>query len=84
MNASDMNDGNIVSERGRQAAIEMFGPGGDAFMERNNRRWADRVDPDWARIMNEFIIDGLYSRNVLSTDVRELCAVAALTVLVMT
>jgi 4-carboxymuconolactone decarboxylase len=62
----------------------MFGPGGDAFMERNNRRWAERVDPDWARIMNEFIINGMYSRNVLPTDVRELCAVAALTVLART
>jgi 4-carboxymuconolactone decarboxylase len=73
--------GDYLSERGRQAAVEMFGPGGDAFMERNNRRWAERVDPDWARIMNEFIINGCYSRNILPTDVRELCAVAALTVL---
>ena len=50
-------------------------------MERNNRRWAERVDADWARIMSEFIINGCYSRNILPTDVRELCAVAALTVL---
>ena len=76
--------GDYLSERGRQAAIEMLGSGGDAFMERNNRRWAERVDPDWARIMNEFIINGCYSRNILPTDVRELCAVAALTVLART
>lgn len=76
-----MNDGNYVTERGRQAAIEMFGPGGDEFIERNNRRWAERVDADWARIMSEFIMNGCYSRNILPTPVRELCAVAALTAL---
>ncbi|MEO5839807.1 MAG: carboxymuconolactone decarboxylase family protein [Acidimicrobiales bacterium] len=79
-----MTGGEYVTERGRQAAVEMFGPGGDTFMERNNRRWAERVDPDWARIMSEFIINGCYSRNILPTDVRELCAVAALTVLART
>ena len=84
MSDGESASGNYVSERGRQAAVEMFGPGGDEFMERNNRRWADRVDADWARIMNEFIINGCYSRNILPTDVRELCAVAALTVLART
>ena len=79
-----MSDGNYVTERGRQAAIEMFGPGGDEFMERNNRRWAERVDEDWARIMSEFIMNGCYSRNILPTAVRELCAVAALTALART
>ena len=70
-----MTDENYLSERGRQASVEMFGPGGDSFMERNNRRWAERVDADWARIMSEFIINGCYSRNILPTDVRELRAV---------
>lgn len=70
-----------LSDRGRQAATEMFGAGGPELMERNNRRWADRVDADWARIMRGFIIEGCYSRNVLPTATRELCAVAALTVL---
>ena len=82
--SEDARSGDYLTERGKQAAIEMFGPGGDTFMERNNRRWADKVDPDWARIMNEFIINGCYSRNILPTDVRELCAVAALTVLART
>lgn len=76
-----MDDFEYLTERGRQAAIEMFGPGGDRFMEKNNRRWADRVDPDFARIVNEFLMEGFYSRNVLPTAQRELCAVAALTVL---
>jgi 4-carboxymuconolactone decarboxylase len=84
MESDDIPGGEYVSERGRRAAVEMFGAGGDAFMEGNNRRWAERVDPDWARIMSEFIINGCYSRNILPTDVRELCAVAALTVLART
>jgi 4-carboxymuconolactone decarboxylase len=84
MESDDIPGDEYVSERGRRAAVEMFGAGGDAFMERNNRRWAERVDPDWARIMSEFIINGCYSRNILPTDVRELCAVAALTVLART
>lgn len=84
MDSDDIPGGEYVSERGRRAAVEMFGAGGDAFMERNNRRWAERIDPDWARIMSEFIINGCYSRNILPTDVRELCAVAALTVLART
>lgn len=79
-----VSDDNYMSQRGRQAAIEMFGPGGDEFMERNNRRWAERVDADWARIMSEFIMNGCYSRNILPTPVRELCAVAALTALART
>jgi len=70
-----------LSEEGRRAAREMFGPEGPALMERNNGRWAERVDADWARIMNEFIINGCYARDVLPTATRELCAVAALTVL---
>jgi 4-carboxymuconolactone decarboxylase len=84
MESDDIPGDEYVSERGRRAAVEMFGAGGDAFMERNNRRWAERVDPDWARIMSEIIINGCYSRNILPTDVRELCAVAALTVLART
>lgn len=76
-----MDDFEYLTERGRQAAIEMFGPGGDRFMEKNNRRWAERVDGDFAGIMNRFLIEGFYSRNILPTAQRELCAVAALTVL---
>jgi 4-carboxymuconolactone decarboxylase len=71
----------IVSERGRRAANEMFGPGGDARMEANAQSWVTRVDADWARIITGFVIDGMYSREVLPTSTRELCAVAALTVL---
>jgi 4-carboxymuconolactone decarboxylase len=71
----------IVTDRGRRAANEMFGPGGDDYFEANAQRWVSRVDADWARIINGFVINGLYSRQVLPTSTRELCAVAALTVL---
>lgn len=77
----DEGDYRFLTERGRAEARAMFGPKGDRLMERNNKRWAERVDDDWARIMNAYIIEGLYSRGVLSTAQRELCAVAALTVL---
>jgi 4-carboxymuconolactone decarboxylase len=70
-----------LSDDGKRAATEMFGPDGPALMERNNQRWAERVDADWARIINELIINGCYARDVLPTATRELCAVAALTVL---
>jgi 4-carboxymuconolactone decarboxylase len=71
----------IVTDRGRRAANEMFGAGGDAHMEANAQRWVSRVDADWARIISGFVINGLYAREVLPTSTRELCAVAALTVL---
>src|ERR1039458_3922055 len=76
-----MDKDRYLTERGRRAAREMFGDGGDDFMESHNRGWADQVDADWARIMNEYLMEGLYSRDVLPTSTRELCAVAALTVL---
>ena len=76
-----MDNDQYLTERGRRAAREMFGEGGDDFMERHNRGWADQVDADWARIMNEYLMEGLYSRDILPTSTRELCAVAALTVL---
>ncbi|HEY2303743.1 MAG TPA: carboxymuconolactone decarboxylase family protein [Acidimicrobiales bacterium] len=76
-----MDEERYLTERGRQAARQMFGDGGDDFMERHNQEWAERVDADWARIMTQFLMEGLYSRDVLPTSTRELCAVAALTVL---
>ncbi len=76
-----MPEDRYLTERGRRAAREMFGDDGDEFMERRNRTWAERVDGDWARIVNQYLMEGLYSRHVLPTPTRELCAVAALTVL---
>jgi 4-carboxymuconolactone decarboxylase len=73
--------GPYVTPAGARAATEMFGEGGDEFMEQNARRWAERVDDSWARIINGWIINGCYARGVLSTATRELCAVAALTAL---
>ena len=73
--------GPYVTPAGARAATEMFGDGGDEFMERNAERWATRVDESWARIINGWIINGCYARGVLPTATRELCAVAALTAL---
>jgi alkylhydroperoxidase/carboxymuconolactone decarboxylase family protein YurZ len=50
-------------------------------MERNAEVLARKVDENWAHIHNDYVMNGMYSRRVLSTAVRELCAVAALTVL---
>jgi 4-carboxymuconolactone decarboxylase len=42
---------------------------------------ATRVDDSWAHIHHDYVMNGMYSRGALSTATRELCAVAALTVL---
>jgi 4-carboxymuconolactone decarboxylase len=73
--------GPYLTPAGARAATEMFGDGGDEFMERNAERWAERVDESWARIINGWIINGCYARGVVPTGTRELCAVAALTAL---
>jgi 4-carboxymuconolactone decarboxylase len=73
--------GPYLTPAGARAATEMFGDGGDEFMERNAQRWTERVDESWARIINGWIINGCYARGVLPTAIRELCAVAALTAL---
>ncbi len=73
--------GPYITERGGSTADELFGEGGHAYMERNAETLAERVDESWARIHNDYVMNGMYSRGVLSTAVRELCAVAALTVL---
>lgn len=39
-----------------------------------------RSDQHWATIYFDWVINGMYSRNVLPQNIRELCAVAALTV----
>ena len=70
-----------VTPAGAQAAFEMFGDGGPEQMEGNAQRWVTRVDESWASIITGYIINGMYARNVLPTATRELCAVAALTVL---
>jgi 4-carboxymuconolactone decarboxylase len=73
--------GPYITERGGRTADELFGEGGREYMERNAEALARRVDENWAHIHNDYIMNGMYSRGVLSTAVRELCAVAALTVL---
>jgi 4-carboxymuconolactone decarboxylase len=70
-----------VSEGGALAAFEMLGAGGPEQFEANAERWVARVDESWARIITGYVINGMYARGVLPTSTRELCAVAALTVL---
>jgi 4-carboxymuconolactone decarboxylase len=40
-----------------------------------------RFDASWAEMFRQYVLDGMYVREVLSQRDRELCAVAALTVL---
>jgi len=39
------------------------------------------LDPEWAELFRVYVLDGMYVRNVIDQKTRELCAVAALTVL---
>jgi 4-carboxymuconolactone decarboxylase len=70
-----------ITDRGRGAIGDMFGVDPGTMLESYAQRLQERTDEDCARIMVSFITEGMYSRQVLSTAQRELCAVAALTVL---
>ena len=70
-----------ITGQGGRTADELFGEGGRERMERNAERWVERADESWARIHTDYVMNGMYSRGVLPTSVRELCAVAALTAL---
>jgi alkylhydroperoxidase/carboxymuconolactone decarboxylase family protein YurZ len=72
---------NYHSERGTVIAKEMFGPNGDELSEDSYRRFASQVDEDYARIICDFGMNGMYARPALSTEIRELCFIAALTVM---
>lgn len=39
------------------------------------------LDPDWTELFREYVLDGMYRREVVDQRTRELCAVSALTVL---
>ena len=39
------------------------------------------LDPTWAELFRTYVLDGMYTREVLDQRTRELCAVAALAVL---
>jgi 4-carboxymuconolactone decarboxylase len=73
--------GAYITETGSHTADELFGPGGRERMERNGQRWAERVDESWGHLLSDWVMNGMYSRNVLPTATRELIAVAALTAL---
>jgi 4-carboxymuconolactone decarboxylase len=73
--------GPFISEAGGRTAEELLGDGGRAVVEANALRWVQRVDESWAHLISDFVMNGMYSRHVLPTATRELCAVAALTVL---
>ena len=70
-----------LSVKGRRTAREIFEPGGDQRMEKRYRDRARFYDESWARLSSDWVVNGMYSRNVLASGPRELCAVAALTAL---
>jgi len=70
-----------LDPKGRRSANELFGPGGADMMEGHYKRRSTHVDESWARLSSDWVLNGMYSRNVLSQGTRELCAVAALTAL---
>jgi 4-carboxymuconolactone decarboxylase len=70
-----------LTEAGRRAAEEMAGPAGPALFEKTFVQREQDIDRSWAEISSAWVLNGMYARNVLPTPVRELCAVAALTVL---
>ncbi len=55
----------------------------DLFPQTGPRRLGqlDRLDPAFRQILEDVVFGGLYARNVLDQKTRELCALAALTVL---
>ncbi len=76
-----MGEFDYITDRGRRTVREMFNSDSDEQLEAYARRLAERTDDDWARTMIGYITEGMYARQVLTTAQRELCAVAALTVL---
>jgi 4-carboxymuconolactone decarboxylase len=76
-----VNDEGHLTERGQRAAREMAGEDGVARFEQVHEFWEAEVDPDLARIFTDFTMNGMYGRQVLPIGTRQLCAVAALTVL---
>jgi alkylhydroperoxidase/carboxymuconolactone decarboxylase family protein YurZ len=71
----------FITDAGVRTGAELMGEGGPDALEANAKRWVTRVDESWARILSNFVVNGMYSRDVLPTSTRELCAVAALAVL---
>jgi 4-carboxymuconolactone decarboxylase len=67
-----------LNERGKVVAKEMYGPNGDEHHEAAFRKYATRVDEDWAHIICDLSMNGMYARTILSTAEREMCAIAAL------
>lgn len=78
---SNSPDEGRLTEAGRRAAFEMAGDDGPAKFEQVHEFWETEVDADLARIFTDFTMNGMYARRVLPVAMRQLCAVAALTVL---
>ena len=70
-----------LNEAARKVAVEMLGEDGPERMEATYTKRAVEVDTSWAEISSGWVLNGMYARQVLPTATRELCAVAALTVL---
>jgi 4-carboxymuconolactone decarboxylase len=68
-----------LSPKGRKVADELVGPKGADVMESLYRRRSTHVDESWARLSGDWVMNGMYARDVLDSGTRELCAVAALT-----
>src|SRR5262249_9530923 len=69
-----------LTESGADTAEELY-EGGREHLEGYARALAERVDEGFARTTFDFVLNAMYSRGVLSSGIRELCAVAALTAL---
>jgi 4-carboxymuconolactone decarboxylase len=71
-----MSDFEITNPRARAIVERMFPKHGP-------RRLAqlERLDPEFRRVVEDVVYGGLYAREILDQKTRELCAVAALTVL---
>ena len=65
---------NYLTERGKQTSERLFG-------ESRRASAADQTDPEFQELVANFVMNGMYSREVISPKVRQLIAVACLTAL---
>jgi alkylhydroperoxidase/carboxymuconolactone decarboxylase family protein YurZ len=70
-----------VRRQGEPVVHEMFGEGGVERFEEDMQKTAARVDAHWAHTITDWSTNGMYARGVIDTATRELCAIAALTVM---
>jgi 4-carboxymuconolactone decarboxylase len=66
----------IQNPRAREIVESLFPLTGERRLQQ-----MERYDPEYRRFLEDFVFGGLYARDVLDQKTRELCALAALTVL---